>query len=46
MVTKAFAVIGTMNQIIQPKREEKKTTPVKKVASGRVSKRSNRSKVC
>lgn len=45
MVTKAFAVIGTMNPIILPKRGEKKATPANKVASGRVSKRSNRSKV-
>lgn len=45
LVTKAFAVIGAMNLITQPKRGKKKPTHTKKVASGRVSKRSNRSKV-
>jgi len=44
LVTKAFAVIGTMNRITQPDRGEKKSTHTNRVASGRVSKRSNPSR--
>lgn len=46
LVTKAFAVLGTMRPIFEPelpKAGRETTTTVKKVVSGRVSKRSLRS---
>ena len=44
MVTRAFAVIGSMHPIFEPRlpeRKEERLARVKKVTSGRVSKRSS-----